>query len=50
MMYQAAGWSFVTLDEAMQDAFYQLKDDYAGPHGFSQIDRIEQHALKPTNE
>ena len=39
--YKKEGWEFITLDEALQDKFYSIKDDYAGPYGFSQLDRIK---------
>ncbi len=39
--YKREGWEFVTLDEAMEDEFYSIKDDYVGPYGFSQLDRIK---------
>jgi peptidoglycan/xylan/chitin deacetylase (PgdA/CDA1 family) len=33
------GYSFVTLDEALQDKAYQLKDDYVGQFGISWLHR-----------
>lgn len=40
--YKKEGWEFITLDEALRDKFYAIKDDYAGPYGFSQLDRIKR--------
>ncbi|MEP1094008.1 MAG: polysaccharide deacetylase family protein [Cyclobacteriaceae bacterium] len=40
--YKKEGWEFITLDEALQDEFYSIKDDYVGPYGFSQLDRIKR--------
>lgn len=39
--YKREGWKFITLDEALKDDFYKLEDDYVGPYGFSQLDRIK---------
>ncbi len=43
--YKKEGWEFITLDEALQDEFYSVKDDYVGPYGFSQLDRIKRSKL-----
>lgn len=40
--YKKEGWDFITLDEALKDEFYSIKDDYVGPYGFSQLDRIKR--------
>jgi peptidoglycan/xylan/chitin deacetylase (PgdA/CDA1 family) len=39
--YKKEGWKFVTLDEVMKDDFYSVEDDYIGPYGLSQLDRIK---------
>lgn len=44
--YKKEGWEFITLDEAMRDTFYLLEDDYVGPYGFSQLDRIKRSTSK----
>jgi peptidoglycan/xylan/chitin deacetylase (PgdA/CDA1 family) len=33
------GYSFITLDEALQDKAYQISDDYVGPYGLSWLHR-----------
>jgi len=38
-MMRSRGYSFVTLETALRDPAYQLRDDYAGPGGFSWIHR-----------
>jgi peptidoglycan/xylan/chitin deacetylase (PgdA/CDA1 family) len=38
-MFRRRGYSFVTLDEALQDPAYQLPEDYVGRNGFSWIHR-----------
>ena len=40
--YKKEGWEFVTLDEVMNDEFYSIKDNYVGPYGLSQLDRIKR--------
>lgn len=39
--HKKEGWEFVTLDDAMNDPFYKLEEDYVGPYGLSQLDRIK---------
>jgi peptidoglycan/xylan/chitin deacetylase (PgdA/CDA1 family) len=38
-MYEKRGYRFITIDEAMKDPAYQLKDGYAGKVGLSWIHR-----------
>lgn len=38
-MMRRRRYKFITLDEALRDQAYQLRDDYAGPGGFSWIHR-----------
>jgi len=38
-MFRRRGYRFVTLDEALSDDAYRLRDDYAGAGGFSWIHR-----------
>ena len=38
-MFRRRGYSFVPLEQALADDAYRLKDDYAGPGGFSWIHR-----------
>jgi hypothetical protein len=38
-MMRGRGYRFVTLDQALADAAYQLPERYAGPGGFSWIHR-----------
>lgn len=38
--YAAEGWTFITVEEALSDPFYQEPDIYAGPRGLSQIERV----------
>jgi peptidoglycan/xylan/chitin deacetylase (PgdA/CDA1 family) len=38
--YEAEGWRFVTVDQALRDPIYAAPDLYAGPRGLSQIERI----------
>jgi peptidoglycan-N-acetylglucosamine deacetylase len=38
-MMRRRGYKFINLDEALRDEAYQLRDDYAGPGGFSWIHR-----------
>ncbi len=40
--YKKEGWEFVTLDEVLEDEFYSIEEDYVGPYGFSQLDRIKR--------
>ncbi len=40
--YKKEGWEFATLDEVMNDEFYNIEDNYIGPYGFSQLDRIKR--------
>lgn len=40
--YKKEGWEFSTLDEVMKDDFYSTKDDYVGPYGLSQLERIKR--------
>ena len=40
--YSKKGWEFISLDEALKDDFYSIKEDYIGPYGFSQLDRIKE--------
>ncbi|MEQ9403241.1 MAG: polysaccharide deacetylase family protein [Cyclobacteriaceae bacterium] len=40
--YKRDGWEFITMDEALKDEFYSIEDDYVGPYGFSQLDRIKK--------
>ena len=44
--YKKNGWEFITLDEALKDEFYEIKDDYVGPYGFSQLDRIKKAGIR----
>lgn len=44
--YKKQNWEFVSLDEAMTDPFYEIEDDYVGPYGFSQLDRIKRSTAK----
>lgn len=39
--YAQEGWQFVSVDEAMQDAFYDMPDVYVGPKGLSKLERIQ---------
>lgn len=39
--YKKDGWEFISLEEALQDPFYKIEEDYVGPYGFSQLDRIK---------
>ncbi len=36
---QKRGYAFITLDQALQDKAYQIKDDYVGPGGISWLHR-----------
>ncbi|MEP7271158.1 MAG: polysaccharide deacetylase family protein [Acidobacteriota bacterium] len=38
-MYRRRGYRFVTLDEALKDRAYSLKDEYVGPVGISWLQR-----------
>ncbi|MEM9580957.1 MAG: polysaccharide deacetylase family protein [Pseudomonadota bacterium] len=38
--YAASGWTFVSVQDALEDPFYALPDLYAGPRGLSQIERV----------
>ena len=38
-MFRRRSYSFITLDQALEDKAYQLPEDYAGPGGFSWIHR-----------
>lgn len=38
-MFRQRGYRFVTLEEALRDPAYQLRDDYVGRNGFSWIHR-----------
>ncbi len=42
--YAQEGWQFVSVDKAMQDAFYDLPDVYVGPKGLSKLERV--HAVQ----
>lgn len=39
--YKDEGWEFISLDEAMKDEFYLIQENYIGPHGISQLDRVK---------
>ncbi len=39
-MIKSKGYRFVSLEEAMKDKAYQLKDNYVGSRGISWIHRI----------
>ncbi|MCV3274462.1 polysaccharide deacetylase family protein, partial [Roseobacter sinensis] len=38
--YEAEGWAFITVEQALSDPFYQMPNRYAGPRGLSQIERV----------
>ncbi|MHA3916186.1 polysaccharide deacetylase family protein [Halovulum sp. GXIMD14793] len=38
--YGAQGWSFITVDEALDDPVYSRAELYEGPRGLSQIERV----------
>lgn len=38
--YDAQGWVFIPVEEAMMHPFYARPDIYTGPHGLSQIERV----------
>ncbi|MEQ9468730.1 MAG: polysaccharide deacetylase family protein [Ekhidna sp.] len=38
--YKSAGWSFISLDEALKDPIYQSNEDLVSDHGWSQIDKL----------
>lgn len=38
--YDAEGWRFITVAEAMTDPVFSAPDLYAGPRGLSQIERV----------
>ncbi len=38
-MFRRRGYTFVSLDQALEDQAYRLPDEYAGPGGFSWIHR-----------
>lgn len=40
--YKKHDWEFVTLDEAMNHPFYEIEDNYVGPYGFSQLERMKR--------
>ncbi len=39
--FRDAGWTFVSMPEALNDPVYALPDTYAGPKGLSYLERIE---------
>lgn len=45
--YQEQGWEFITLEEALKDSIYSIKDEFASSYGWSQIDRMEKSAKDP---
>lgn len=38
--YNERGWSFIPVEEAMSHPLYSRPDNYAGPRGLSQIERV----------
>jgi len=38
----AAGYTFISLDEALADPVYSVPDSYAGPQGLSYLERLEK--------
>lgn len=38
--YAESGWQFISLDEAMEDDFYKMTENYIGNAGISQLDRV----------
>jgi len=43
------GYSFITLDQALQDKAYQIPDEYIGPGGFSWLHRWTFNLRQPIN-
>lgn len=43
--YDREGWEFITLDEALNDEFYSIKDEYVGPYGLSALERVKKSRL-----
>lgn len=41
--YDAQGWTFITVDEALAHPVFSRPDLYAGPRGLSQIERVLGH-------
>ena len=48
-MFKGRGYTFVTLDRALQDPAYQLPDTYAGPAGITWLHRWAITAGKPAS-
>lgn len=50
-MFRKRGYRFITLETALADSVYQLRDDYAGPGGFSWIHRWSKtKGMEPKGE
>ena len=39
--FRMGGWSFVSVEEALDDPVYSMKDVYTGPKGVSWLERID---------
>jgi hypothetical protein len=46
-MFRRRGYGFVSLEEALRDPAYQLKETYTGTGGFSWIHRWSQYLKMP---
>lgn len=42
--YRDDGWSFISLEEALQDEVYRLKYDYVGAQGAGHLDAVKRVA------
>ncbi|WP_370088988.1 polysaccharide deacetylase family protein [Ekhidna sp.] len=38
--YTEQGWGFISLEEALKDPIYSIKEDFVSPYGWSHIDRL----------
>jgi len=39
--YKAAGWEFITPEEALADSIYLVPDNYISPRGVSLLERLQ---------
>ena len=46
-MFRRRGYRFVSLEAALQDEAYRMKEDYTGPGGFSWIHRWSRYLGMP---